>query len=50
MHAFGGFAREHVLSESGIRWTRALAVKLWFIAGEKFGFIGADGGIGVFKD
>lgn len=47
MQAFGGFAGEDVVCESGIRRAGALAFQMWSVAGGKFGFIGADSGMGV---
>ena len=47
MQAFGGFAGEDVLLESGLRRAGALAVKVWSVAGGEFGFGGAEGGMGV---
>ena len=47
MQAFGGFAGEDVLLESGLRRAGALAANVWFVAGGKLGFGGVGAVVGT---
>ena len=47
MQAVGGFTGEHVVFEFGTRGAGAIAFEVRLIAGEEFGFIGADTAVGA---